>query len=300
MTTLRTALFVLLIPCLCLAQAENPFTASSGPGQGTAVRSAPAPAIARSLAIRIARVQRRLHSRLSVLARHLRVSPSPGLVAALLAISFCFGVVHALGPGHGKLFTISYVLSESAGVAKGLLFGNCFALIHAGSAILLVMALYRIRSHTVFTSIESIGASVRPATCALIALIGAALLCGHIRRRRRPTHSGTAGVKKNLGNPVLMALAVGAAPCAGTVILMLFFLSLDMLWYGVLASLCMSLGMGVTISLIAVSTTMSRSGIQASLSGNTSAGNALGATLQIGGSLAIMCMGAIMFFLSLG
>lgn len=302
MNTLRAALFLLLVPCLCQAQADNPFTAPPGgrTQQAPDVRASRTPAVIQALTIRIARVQRHLHSRLSVHARRLRTAPSPGLVAAMLAVAFCFGVVHALGPGHGKLFTVSYILSESAGPAKALVFGNCFALIHAGSAIVLVLGLYQVSRHTVFSSIEDIGAIVTPASYALISLIGAVLLYGHIRRRRRSTDAGTAGAGITGGNPFLMALAIGIAPCAGTVILMLFFLSLDMLWYGVLASLCMSCGMGVTISVIALSTLISRSGIEASVSGGTLVSRALSATFEIGGALAIMCAGALLCYLSLG
>ena len=45
-----------------------------------------------------------------------------------------------------------------------------------------------------------------------------------------------------------LALAVGMVPCPGIVIIMLFALSFDLLWTGIMISFIMALGMAAAIS----------------------------------------------------
>ncbi len=299
MTAVRVLLFLLFLPCLCSAQADNPFTAPP-PGKKEAparVRQTRYPEAVQKLFFHVSRTQRTLHVRLSAFARRIKASPSPGLIAALVGLAFCFGVVHAVGPGHGKMFTVSYLLTESASIRNGLLFGNCFAFVHAGSAVLLVLLLYYLFRQTVFTSVENLSYYIRLVSYTLIALIGAGLLLHNIRRRcasgGQPLQRGALS-----RSPLLMALSVGIVPCTGTVILMLFFISLEMLTFGILVSLSMALGMAVTISAIGLTAVFSRKGIEASFSGTKKAGTVVSAVFEIGGAFAIFCMGSFLLFVS--
>ena len=61
-----------------------------------------------------------------MIAQHMRAirdggTSTPLLIGMLLA--FVYGVLHALGPGHGKVIVVSYFLSRDAQIMRGLLMG---------------------------------------------------------------------------------------------------------------------------------------------------------------------------------
>ncbi|MDX2223617.1 MAG: hypothetical protein SFV21_12755 [Rhodospirillaceae bacterium] len=66
-----------------------------------------------------------------------------GLTAAfvLLGASFLYGVLHAAGPGHGKLVVASYFTARRAPLATGILMGGIIAVTQAVVAILAVTVL---------------------------------------------------------------------------------------------------------------------------------------------------------------
>ncbi len=57
----------------------------------------------------------------------------------LLALSFCYGVVHAVGPGHGKAVVSSYILANRQTLRNGILLAFVASLAQAGGAILLIV-----------------------------------------------------------------------------------------------------------------------------------------------------------------
>jgi ABC-type nickel/cobalt efflux system permease component RcnA len=57
----------------------------------------------------------------------------------LLALSFCYGVVHAAGPGHGKAIVSSYILANRQTLRNGVLLAFVASLAQAGAAILLIV-----------------------------------------------------------------------------------------------------------------------------------------------------------------
>ena len=76
-----------------------------------------------------------------LIATHMRAirdgeTSLPLLIGAGLA--FLYGVVHALGPGHGKLVVVSYFLSREAQIGRGLLMGLQIAVFHVISALVVV------------------------------------------------------------------------------------------------------------------------------------------------------------------
>ena len=63
---------------------------------------------------------------------------NPWGVWLLLAVSFAYGVFHAVGPGHGKAVITSYLLASGDTVRRGILLSFGSALVQAASAILIV------------------------------------------------------------------------------------------------------------------------------------------------------------------
>jgi ABC-type nickel/cobalt efflux system permease component RcnA len=108
---------------------------------------------------------------------------APLLIGMLLA--FAYGVVHALGPGHGKVVVASYFLGRDAQIGRGLMMGLQIAIFHVLSAIV-VVALADLVLRQAFGSAPAEVAGVRLTSYGLIALIGATMLFQAVRRSRPP------------------------------------------------------------------------------------------------------------------
>ena len=57
----------------------------------------------------------------------------------LLGISFLYGIIHALGPGHGKSLAFSYFASNKSSYLKAFWISQASAFVHIIGALLLVM-----------------------------------------------------------------------------------------------------------------------------------------------------------------
>jgi nickel/cobalt exporter len=100
---------------------------------------------------------------------------NPWGVWLLLALSFAYGVFHAVGPGHGKAVITSYLVSSGETVRHGVLLSFAAAMVQAAVAIILVMGgaiLLR------FTAMQITDATdwLEAGSYAAIAVIGAWLL----------------------------------------------------------------------------------------------------------------------------
>jgi nickel/cobalt exporter len=50
-------------------------------------------------------------------------------LAGILLLSFAWGVLHAVGPGHGKMVVASYFVARRERWVKGVLFGSLISLV---------------------------------------------------------------------------------------------------------------------------------------------------------------------------
>ena len=119
-----------------------------------------------------------------MIAQHMRAirdgeTSAPLLIGMLLA--FAYGVLHALGPGHGKVIVVSYFLSRDAQIMRGLLMGLQIAVFHVLSAAV-VVALADLVLRQAFGSAPAEVAGVRLASYGLIALIGVGMTGQALRR----------------------------------------------------------------------------------------------------------------------
>ncbi len=212
---------------------------------------------------------------------------SGGLV--LIALAFGYGVVHALGPGHGKVVITSYALANSDTVRRSIAISFMAALVQAGSAIVVVIAGLMILGHAA-RKILAFEGTLEMLSGALIALLGIYLIFGrladHVRRRRayrqaapaaadRPTsplaalshgachHAHCVEPKHVAGqwswrNAWLLALSVGIRPCTGALLLLVFARSQGLLWAGLVGAFAMALGTASTVSALAMAAVGSR------------------------------------------
>jgi len=250
---------------------------------------------------------------------------SPGAMIFALLLSLSYGVLHTLGPGHGKAVIVSYFVGQGGSLRRGLLMGGQIAIFHVLSAILLVVF-----THTVMRQMggtpESNYRVVQLISYGAIALLGGWMLRRTFTRKTKyplATSVGNAQADKSL-NDVLypslsqqiqsstqvatqsttlqavtvqvagrqsvsqqsdrdewlscsclscseassmsgwLALAVGAVPCSGALLVLLYGLANNMLWQSVAMVLAISAGMAMTLAWIGIMAIMAhRWGAQA-------------------------------------
>ena len=245
---LYIALFCALL-CVTLAlsaEAQSPFRTPPSPQSITANQQA---SWFSGLLNKINQWQRLLNRKMAALGREVKESGHLAPLLNLLALAFAYGVVHAVGPGHGKAVTLGYVLTRGR-LGPGLVMGNLVAIIHGVSGVALVLIVRQILEASVRGALNQFTSIVQVVSYGLITILGLVLLIGAVRSWLQSRNRAQAMPSSPDVPPWLMALAAGLVPCPGVVLIMLFFLSLDAVWLGVLLAGAMSLGMGATISAV--------------------------------------------------
>jgi nickel/cobalt transporter (NicO) family protein len=125
--------------------------------------------------------QREMTGGMTAALRDLKALGSINAALVLGLLSFLYGVLHAVGPGHGKFVISSYALANEKTVRRGILLSFMAALIQALSAIAVVGTVALVFKATSI-QIKSAEAWLETASWALIALLGGWLLWGQLRK----------------------------------------------------------------------------------------------------------------------
>jgi nickel/cobalt transporter (NicO) family protein len=180
----------------------------------------------------------------------------------LLLFSFLYGVLHAIGPGHGKSLVGAYFLSENHSLKKALGISTMIGVVHTLSAFVFTLCIYFIVDmlfSNIFTNVEKIATQISGGVIILIALT---LLYRKYTFKPKMTFStqkplpGThtsCGCNSCTTNSTDLGVVLGAGivPCAGTVTIFLFTISLGAYFVGFLSAIFMSIGMSLVIFLTA-------------------------------------------------
>jgi ABC-type nickel/cobalt efflux system permease component RcnA len=183
------------------AQAEmkaiNPFAPESAPAVASSSAFAPPSAVQQSqgafggIFSWVLRTQQSLQGELAAGVKSLKGDHATAGVFMLAALSFIYGVVHAVGPGHGKTIISSYVIANEETVRRGVI----ISFIAAGLQALTAIALVGILAFALNGSGQQINAwsnQLEMVSYAMIALVGAWLLTTQliaIFRRRQESRA---------------------------------------------------------------------------------------------------------------
>ena len=238
--------------------------------------------------------------------------PSPQAMMFALLLSFSYGVLHTLGPGHGKAVIVSYFVGQGGSLQRGLRMGGQIAIFHVLSAILLVVFTDIVMRQVGGTS-QSNYRVVQLISYGAIALLGGWMVRKTLMQQTPakqalakgaepqlatatglPPNKISAQTPEDLLYPSLsqqlqlsaqpayrqttvqqsdqsswlscscsacdgansisgwLALAVGAVPCSGALLVLLYGLANDMLWQSIAMVLAISTGMAMTLTWIGV------------------------------------------------
>lgn len=255
-------LLVLLASVPLPAVAQNPF-GPKGSAPETATPTAPQqePSFYNRLLARAAAFQREM---VRDIGRYMAaIRDGTGSAPLLIGIGFAFlyGVVHTLGPGHGKMVVASYFVGRDAQVWRGLGMGVQIAVTHVVSAVAIVWLVdITVRQMLGGEAAESWW--IRLLSFGLIAIIGVVMLVralrdtffageahGHEHAHDHHHHHGHAHGWRQEG---LLALLAGIVPCTGAILIMLFALANGIVLAGILMVASISIGMAVTMAAIGI------------------------------------------------
>jgi nickel/cobalt transporter (NicO) family protein len=289
---IRALVLVALCVAAAPAAAQNPWGVGTAPAR-PATPAGPAsgeggtvPGFLRPLVERIAAGQREMNRVISRELREVRESGSTRALLAVTGVAFLYGVLHAAGPGHGKLVVSSFFVAREARIMAGLLTGTAISFLQAVTSIVLVCGLAVMLGQHGF---DVLGRSVwlEALSYALIVAIGIVMAITAARGGHHHDHGhGRVGAG--------MIVAAGITPCASALIIMLFALTNGVLLVGIGATLVMAIGMSLTVSLVGILTIVGRRTVMVALPGSPRIRGWVSTGLSVAGGLIIAVVGSLL------
>jgi nickel/cobalt transporter (NicO) family protein len=252
----------------------------------------------RGVLTRVNAAQRQLNQALSRELRRLRGGEVTSAALAVAWIAFLYGVLHAIGPGHGKLVVSSLFLARDARLRTAVGVSWLVSLLQTVSAIAIVSVVALALGRGGFAVLRD-SRRIELVCYGLIAVIGLGMLVGALREawvhRGQPRATAdAAGTGRGVASAGLV-LATGLTPCASAIIILLFALGQELYLVGVAACLVMAVGMGLTVSLVGLAAVAARRGTVHLVGGSSAAGHRLKIGLGVAGAAMIMGLGLLLF-----
>lgn len=299
----RLTVHLIVVLVLVLAVASRPeaqVTAPTHPGGPVGVGPAGGlageaqPQWLRGVLARVNAAQRQLNQALSRELRRFRGGEVTGAALGVAWIAFLYGVLHAVGPGHGKLVVSSLFLARHVRLRTALGISWLVSVLQTMSSIAIVTVVAFALGRGGFDALHD-SRRIELICYGLIALIGLVMLTDALRevwvhRRRVEGHSGH-GQRVASGG---LVLATGLTPCASAIIILLFALGQGVYLVGVAASLVMAVGMGLTVSLVGLAAVAARRGTLRVAGPSSAPAHWIGAALSIAGAAAIAGVGLLL------
>jgi len=227
--------------------------------------------------------QRELHQELAGLLQQVKANPQKAGLT-LMGFSLIYGIVHAIGPGHGKIVITTYLATHPSRLKNSLKLTFASAVVQGLVAVLLVtlmLGVLQLSSRQLHQS----SFWLERGSFILVMLLGV-LLCWRALKRGYFTLKSLKprrGLAINSLRPLddthvhdehcgcghqhlptdqqlqagsdwrtqaTIVLAMGLRPCSGAIMVLLFSKVIGVYLWGVLSALVMALGTSITVSLI--------------------------------------------------
>ena len=233
-----------------------------------------------------------------------------------LAICLVYGMLHALGPGHGKSIVVGYFIARRGRWRQGVALGAGITMTHTMSAVILLLILYAIFKATVFTAFETGCIGIERASYALIMLTGVLLVVLGIKdfvtQRKQAKIAAEEGTVAQDGDcaepgaanalpPVArwreilgVAAVTGIVPCPAVALIVLFCLLNSMVALSLLGALVICIGMTITNVAFGIAAVAFRKGIDQG-SAHTRIATKIYTVATLAGGVIIFISGLLLF-----
>jgi len=220
--------------------------------------------------------QRDVNQQMSGLLKAVAENPSQA-GGALLLFSFIYGVLHALGPGHGKVVITTWLATHPSKLKSSIGLTLASSLLQGMVAIILVvvvLTLLQLPARQLHLS----SFWLEKGSYALVGVLGL-LLCWRALKKlrvllRKPTftsfsplhvhHENCGCGHQHVPDPerlqngddwrarLMIILSMGMRPCSGAIMVLLFSKVIGVFGWGVASALAMAAGTSLTISSLAL------------------------------------------------
>jgi len=185
---------------------------------------------------------------------------------SLLLFAYIYGVIHALGPGHGKTLVASYFLTNERSYSKAFWISASIGIVHTFSAFLLTLSIYYLVDTLLSQFVQDSVYFTTKISALMIMSIAIYLFYTKIKAYKKiktvsisnfstSQHISTcacSACKTEKTTDIGLILSAGIIPCPGTTTIFIFSISLGLYYAGFLAAIVMSLGMSTIIYLSAI------------------------------------------------
>ncbi|WP_297122446.1 nickel/cobalt transporter [uncultured Enterobacter sp.] len=220
--------------------------------------------------------QREVNQQMSGLLKAVAENPAKA-GGSLLAFSFIYGVLHALGPGHGKIVITTWLATHPSKLRSSIGLTLASSLLQGGVAIALVvvvLSLLQLPARQLHMS----SFWLEKGSYALVGVLGL-ILCWRALKKLRAllqkpkfkaftphhVHDAHCGcghqhlpTQEQLQSGddwrarTMIVLSMGMRPCSGAIMVLLFSKVIGVFGWGMLSALAMAAGTSLTISSLAV------------------------------------------------
>ena len=188
-----------------------------------------------------------MQERLASYTRRVVDDKDAGAFWTAAALALLFGLVHVLGPGHGKSFTLAYFSSRRARLGEGLALSVLINVLDSLSALLLVGVTYGILSLTIQVTGAAAGRITRIIAYSAVIVLGLGnLAAGFLEKTRGSTAPGDRRGRKL--KPWMLALTVGLVPCPVSSVLLAYGFAEGALWFSLILVAAVSIGGMIALS----------------------------------------------------
>jgi nickel/cobalt exporter len=251
---MQKALKVLLIflffgATFAFVQAKaSPFSAPESNKQSASIS---APSMTSVIWFKILKTQKDINQKITHYLNEIKKGDNSSVIWLVFGLAFLYGILHSIGPGHGKLIILSYFTAYEAKWPSAIMMGFQIAFIHASSAVILVLSVKNIAKYIFMAASAS-----RELLFLKLISYGAIIFMGFFllwqaykSSKKRVPQNIKETVKANKSQWVL-ALSIGLIPCTGALLILFYAMAKQMLFIGISSVFFMALGMAVTLSTI--------------------------------------------------
>ncbi|XQS16537.1 nickel/cobalt transporter [Citrobacter telavivensis] len=220
--------------------------------------------------------QREVNQQMSVLLKAVAASPAQA-GGSLLLFSFLYGVLHALGPGHGKVVITTWLATHPSKLKSSIGLTLASSLLQGLVAIGLVVVVLSILQLPA-RQLHLSGFWLEKGSYALVGILGL-LLCWRALKKlhallRKPRfttftphhvhHENCGCGHQHLPHPeqlhhgddwrarLMIILSMGMRPCSGAIMVLLFSKVIGVFYWGIASALAMAAGTSLTITSLAL------------------------------------------------